>query len=131
MNLNFINQEFQRLATVESAIDYEFEPKSKIKNGKRNIYYEDLKNDFINEVNTFGFSPFILENFEKQRKNPNIMKYMDKKFNHGLTNYVKMQNKSIKINPLSGSVIKKKSKTAKKKNSGIRKYFLFKKKRSC
>ena len=43
------------------------------------------------------------------------MKYMDKKFNHGLTNYVKMQNKSIKINPLSGSVIKKKSKTAKKK----------------
>ena len=38
MNLNFINQEFQRLATVESAIDYEFEPKSKIKNGKRNIY---------------------------------------------------------------------------------------------
>ena len=128
MNLNFINQEFQRLATVESAIDYEFEPKSKIKNGKRNIYYEDLKNDFINEVNTFGFSPFILENFEKQRKNPNIMKYMDKKFNHGLTNYVKMQNKSIKINPLSGSVIKKKSKTAKKKIPILENTFYLKRK---
>ena len=117
MNLNFINKEFERLHTLESAIEYQFEPKSKVTNcGKRNIYYEDLKNDFIKEVNTFGFSPFILENFEKQRKNPNIMKYMDKKFNHGLTNYVKMQVKSINVNPLSGTIIKKRPKTSKKEN---------------
>ncbi len=115
MNLNFINKEFERLHTIESAIEYQFEPKSKVTNcGKRNIYYEDLKNDFIKEVNTFGFSPFILENFEKQRKNPNIMKYMDKKFNHGLTNYVKMQVKSVTVNPLSGVIIKKRPKTSKK-----------------
>ena len=115
MNLNFINKEFERLHTLESAIEYQFEPKSKVTNcGKRNIYYEDLKNDFIKEVNTFGFSPFILENFEKQRKNPNIMKYMDKKFNHGLTNYVKMQVKSVTVNPLSGVIIKKRPKTSKK-----------------
>ena len=117
MNLNFINKEFERLHTLESAIEYQFEPKSKVTNyGKRNIYYEDLKNDFIKEVNTFGFSPFILENFEKQRKNPNIMKYMDKEFNHGLTNYVKMQVKSINVNPLSGTIIKKRPKTSKKEN---------------
>ncbi len=115
MNLNFINKEFERLHTIESAIEYQFEPKSKVTNcGKRNIYYEDLKNDFIKEVNTFGFSPFILENFEKQRKNPNIMKYMDKKFNHGLTNYVKMQVKSVEVNPLSGTIIKKRPRTSKK-----------------
>ncbi len=115
MNLNFTNKEFERLHTLESAIEYQFEPKSKVTNcGKRNIYYEDLKNDFIKEVNTFGFSPFILENFEKQRKNPNIMKYMDKKFNHGLTNYVKMQVKSVTVNPLSGVIIKKRPKTSKK-----------------
>ena len=117
MNLNFINKEFERLHTIESIIEYQFEPKSKVTNyGKRNIYYEDLKNDFIKEVNTFGFSPFILENFEKQRKNPNIMKYMDKEFNHGLTNYVKMQVKSINVNPLSGTIIKKRPKTSKKEN---------------
>ena len=115
MNLNFINKEFERLHTIESIIEYQFEPKSKVTNyGKRNIYYEDLKNDFIKEVNTFGFSPFILENFEKQRKNPNIMKYMDKKFNHGLTNYVKMQVKSVEVNPLSGTIIKKRPRTSKK-----------------
>ena len=27
----------------------------KNKNGRRNIYYEHLKNDFINEVKIFGF----------------------------------------------------------------------------
>ena len=128
MNLNFINQEFERLATIEGAIDYEFEPKSKLKYGKRNIYYEDLKNDFINEVNTFGFSPFILENFEKQRKNPNIMKYMNKKFNQGLINYVKMQTKSVNINPLSGNVIKKKSKNLNKKLPIIENTFYLKRK---
>ena len=42
MNLNFINKEFERLHTLESAIEYQFEPKSKVTNcGKRNIYYED------------------------------------------------------------------------------------------
>ncbi len=128
MNLNFINQEFERLATIEGAIDYEFEPKSKLKYGKRNIYYEDLKNDFINEVNTFGFSPFILENFEKQRKNPNIMKYMNKKFNQGLINYVKMQTKSVNINPLSGNVVKKKKKNSNKKLPIIENTFYLKRK---
>jgi len=128
MNLNFINQEFERLATIEGAIDFEFEPKSKLKYGKRNIYYEDLKNDFINEVNTFGFSPFILENFEKQRKNPNIMKYMNKKFNQGLINYVKMQTKSVNINPLTGNVIKKKQKNINKKLPIIENTFYLKRK---
>lgn len=96
MNLNFINKEFDRLNTLQECIDYQFEPKSKNIGGKRNIYYEDLKHDFVNEVNTFGFSPFILENFEKQRKNPNVMKHMNKKFNHGLTNYVRKQNQQVK-----------------------------------
>lgn len=94
MNLNFIDQEFNRLSTLEDEIDYEFEPKCKLnfKGIKRNIYYIDLKNDFVDEVNTYGFSPFILENYDRQRKNPNIMRYMNKKFNHGLTNYVKRQH---------------------------------------
>ena len=95
MNLIFIDREFRRLETLEEYLDYEYEPKCKSKGGKRNIYYLDLKNDFVDEVSTYGFSPFILEKFEKQRKNPNIMRYMNKKFNHGLTNYVKRQNEAI------------------------------------
>ena len=115
MNLNFINQEFNRLSRIEDYITFEFEPKSNLKIGKRNIYYLDLKNDFVNEVNTFGFSPFILQKFENQRKDPNIMRYMNKEFNHGLTNFVRKQNSSLKINPLSGTLLKEKKKKQKKK----------------
>ena len=63
MNLIFIDREFKRLETLEEYIDYEYEPKSKLKIGKRNIYYLDLKNDFVDEVSTYGFSPFILEGY--------------------------------------------------------------------
>lgn len=95
MNLNFIGKEFDRLATLEDFINYEYEPKSNKKVGKRNIYYEDIKLDFINEVNTYGFSPFILKNFSDQRDDPNIMRFMTKRFNHGLTNYVKLETRAI------------------------------------
>ena len=95
MNINFIGREFERLAQLEDFINYEYEPKSNMKYGKRNIYFDDIKLDFINEVNTYGFSPFILESFEEQRDDPNIMRFITKRFNHGLTNYVKLQTKGI------------------------------------
>ena len=95
MNLHFIGKEFSRLERLEDFINYQYEPKSNKRLGKRNIYFEDLKLDFINEVNTYGFSPFILKNFGEQRDDPNIMRYMTKKFNHGLTNYVKLKTQAI------------------------------------
>ena len=95
MNINFIGREFERLAQLEDFINYEYEPKSNMKYGKRNIYFDDIKLDFINEVNTYGFSPFILESFEEQRDDPNIMRFITKRFNHGLTNYVKLQTKGV------------------------------------
>ena len=95
MNINFIGKEFERLAQLEDYINYEYEPKSNMKYGKRNIYFDDIKLDFINEVNTYGFSPFILESFVEQREDPNIMRFITKRFNHGLTNYVKLQTKGV------------------------------------
>ena len=59
MNLNFINQEFERLKILEEFITFKFEPRSRITVGKRSIYYNDLKRDFVDEVNNYGFSPFI------------------------------------------------------------------------
>ena len=97
MNINFIGKEFERLAKLEECINYEYEPKSNLKFGKRNIYFEDIKLDFINEVNTYGFSPFILESFVEQRDDPNIMRFITKKFNHGLTNYIKAQTKALTL----------------------------------
>ena len=95
MNLNFIGREFDRLAELEDFINFEYEPKSNKQVGKRNIYFDDIKLDFINEVNTYGFSPFILKNFTDQRDDPNIMRFMTKKFNHGLTNYVKLGTRAL------------------------------------
>lgn len=97
MNINFIGKEFERLAKLEDFINYEYEPKSNLKYGKRNIYFNDIKLDFINEVNTYGFSPFILESFIEQRDDPNIMRFITKKFNHGLTNYIKAQTKELAL----------------------------------
>ena len=97
MNINFIGKEFERLAKLEDCINYEYEPKTNLKYGKRNIYFDDIKLDFINEVNTYGFSPFILESFIEQRDDPNIMRFITKKFNHGLTNYIKAQTKELTI----------------------------------
>ena len=95
MNLHFIGKEFERLEKLEDIINFQYEPKSNKRFGKRDIYFDDLKLDFINEVNTYGFSPFILKNFGEQRDDPNIMRYMTKKFNHGLTNYIKLKTQAI------------------------------------
>ena len=95
MNLHFIGKEFDRLGKLEDIINYQYEPKSNKRLGKRNIYFDDLKLDFINEVSTYGFSPFILKNFGEQRDDKNIMRYMTKKFNHGLTNYIKLKTDAI------------------------------------
>ena len=95
MNLNFIGKEFDSLAKLEDYINYEYEPKSNIKLGKRNIYFGDLRLDFVNEINTYGFSPFIFESYSDQINDPNIMRFRTKKFNHGLTNYIKLQTRGV------------------------------------
>ena len=59
MNLNFINQEYDKLKLMEEFITFKFEPRSRLNQGKRHTYYNDLKQDFEDEVNAFGFSPFI------------------------------------------------------------------------
>ena len=94
MNINFIGKEFEKLAELDNFINYEFEPKTSIKYGKRNIYFDEIKLEFIDDVNIYGFSPYILQSFKEQRKNPNIKKYIKKKFNYGLTNYIKIRKKN-------------------------------------
>ena len=95
MNINFIGKEFEKLAEIDKYINYEFEPKANLKYGKRNIYYDELKHEFINDVNAYGFSPYILQSFMEQRENPNIKRFMKKKFNYGYTNYIKIRTKNV------------------------------------
>lgn len=62
MNLLQIDREFKKLRKIEDYITFKFEPRSSLQNGKRHIYYKDLKSDFVDEVNAYGFSPFIQSN---------------------------------------------------------------------
>lgn len=59
MNLHFIEQQFKLLNLQEDLITYQFEPRSDKFLTKRHVYYKDMEQDFIEEVNAYGFSPFI------------------------------------------------------------------------
>jgi len=92
MNLFLINKEFEKLSKIDNYINYKFEPRYKIKNCNRHIYFNDLKKDFEDEINTYGFSPFIQDTYINQKKDKNIMSYKTHYTNKGLTNYVKKKN---------------------------------------
>jgi hypothetical protein len=93
MNIVSIDKQFKKLELIEDYINFRFEPKSEaVKDLKRHIFYEDLKNDFVNEVNTFGFSPYIQQASDVQRKNKVIMGYKENLMNDGFLNYVRKGN---------------------------------------
>ena len=93
MNLNTLLRGLQRLNELDNYVNYEFEPKTNTFNkfGKRNTYFDEMKQEFINDLNTFGFSPYILRTYKDQRRDPHIKKFIRKKFNYGYTNYVKIR----------------------------------------
>jgi hypothetical protein len=93
MNLNILLKGLDRLNKLNNYVNYEFEPKTNIFNqiGKRNTYFDEMKQEFINDINTFGFSPYILQTYKDQKRDPNIKKFIKKEFNYGFTNYVKIR----------------------------------------
>jgi hypothetical protein len=62
MNLLFIEEQFKRLKLQEDLITYRYEPRSSQFKTQRHVYYSDMKQDFMEEVNAYGFSPFIQSN---------------------------------------------------------------------
>lgn len=116
MNLIHIDKQFNRLDKIEDYINKKFEPRSKGKHKvKKHIYYDDLEADFIDEVNAYGFSPYIQQSSELQRRDENIMRFKTNFINDGLLNYVKKRNKdskgvvNYKLNENPLSVIRSKS----------------------
>lgn len=116
MNLIHIDKQFNRLDKIEDYINKKFEPRSKGKHKvKKHIYYDDLEADFIDEVNAYGFSPYIQQSSELQRRDENIMRFKTNFINDGLLNYVKKRNKDskgvviYKLNENPLSVIRSKS----------------------
>jgi len=59
MNINIIDKKFRELNKVEDYLHAKFEPRVSNSEVKRHLYFKEIKNDFVEELNTYGFSPFI------------------------------------------------------------------------
>ena len=59
MNLVLLDKAYTRIKKIEEYDYHKYEPKSKLIEGPRHIYYNDLRKDFVEELNTYGFSPYI------------------------------------------------------------------------
>ena len=96
MSIKLINIEYRNLKQRESDINYRFEPPFVKTNEfqKRDLNYNDLKKDFIEELAAYGFSPYMHKTFAAQSKDKNITKYKKQFFNFGLSNYVRRKYKT-------------------------------------
>jgi hypothetical protein len=59
-NFYLFTKEFNKLKVEDKVHSYYYEPYSTSKNlGKKHIFYKDIVKDFSEDVNAFGFSPFL------------------------------------------------------------------------
>ena len=95
-NIDAINAAFYLLDKKEDEINYYYEPRfvKKEKDWKRCYIINELRKDFIKDINNFGFSPFIECSFKDQKNDKNIMKYF-KLNNYDFAKYIKQMNSFI------------------------------------
>ena len=74
MNIKWINREYNNIKLKEDELNYKFEPpcNKTRKNQRRDINYNDLKQDFIDELAAYGFSPFIHRSYASQKNDKDI-----------------------------------------------------------
>ena len=58
-NYNIISNELNYLKSKENLYLSYYSPLENIKSGKRHVYYNDMVKDFTEDINLYGFSPFI------------------------------------------------------------------------
>ena len=80
MNLVLLNKQFDDIKKVEREIEYRYEPRitKEDPKWKRHMFYSELKDEFIKEVSSYGFCPFIEDTYDAQRKNKNIHLFFKK-----------------------------------------------------
>ena len=101
MSISLILKKLEDIDKYKEYLDCKYKPESKqtsFSKIKKHIYFSELKKDFINEIEVYGFSPFNSQSFAEQCKNPKIQKIVNNNFNEGLINYVKRKNNNIERN---------------------------------
>lgn len=60
MNFSLFTKQFNHLKVEDKIHSYYFEPHSSVKQiGYKHIYYTDILKDFAEDINSYGFSPFL------------------------------------------------------------------------
>lgn len=112
-NIDAINAAFYIINKKEDKINYYYEPRfsKKEKDWKRSYIFKELEDDFLKDINNFGFSPYIDCTFNEQKKNKNIEKY-NRIRNYDFSNYIKKMNSLIHSKPkINNLLIKSSDKT--------------------
>ena len=101
-NLKYILNEMYLLKKEEAKINYYFEPTYKKINKiwKRHMNFLELKQDFIQDITNYGFSPYLPKTFKEQKDNKNIMRFC-KSQNYGYQGYIKKIYKLSKDKEIS------------------------------
>ena len=90
MNMVNFDKQFKNLLIKEKIVSHYFQPQISLSNLPRHNYYDDLKTEFVTDIKTFGFSPYLTQTVDYQKKNKDMQKFNIKKhFANGYLNYVK------------------------------------------
>ena len=104
-NISGIDAAFYILDKKDEKINYYYEPRftKKEKDWKRSYIINELKKDFISDINNYGFSPYIESSFIDQRKDRNINKYI-RVNSYDFASYIKKMNILLHNNPKTSNI---------------------------
>lgn len=91
-NFHLCNKQLNTLKIKDQIHSYYYEPYNALKCKNRHVYFDDIVKDFSEDINSFGFSPFLHKYTFEQKKDPNIMKFKSKEFENGYLNYIRTSN---------------------------------------
>ena len=99
-NLKLVNHAFDLIKEEEAKINYYYEPLflKRNKKWKRHLNFNDLKEDFMNDITNLGFCPYIEKSCAEQMKNKKIMKFSKNK-NTNCFNFLKRFHCLLNPNP--------------------------------
>ena len=103
-NFYICNKELNIMKIKDKLHSHFYEPYSKLHLQNKHVYYTDIVKDFAEDINSYGFSPFLHKYSSEQKADPDIMKFKSKAFENGYLNYIRNSN-NHKVNKMKPEVV--------------------------
>jgi len=100
-NFYICNKELNNLKIKDKLHTHYYEPYSNLHLASKHVYYDEIVKDFKEDINSYGFSPFLHLFTTEQKNNEKIMKFKSKAFQNGYLNFIRSSN-GHKVNKLKG-----------------------------